>query len=355
MNLHQIIEQHWQYPHPILRLFLSPLSKLFAQIAQHRRAQFLSDKGSLKTQKLPIPVVVVGNIHAGGTGKTPITAALVADLQARGIKVGIISRGYGRKSKQIHVLHANSTADEVGDEPLMLYRRTHAPTAVAANRHAAGMALIAQYPDLQMIIADDGLQHYQLARDVEICVFPTADVGRTDLDVLPNGGLREPVSRLQDVDFIVVSNADKDIFSTAQTYFRLPICAYPSEKTLFFSQTQAAAPYRLNQPNDILSAGSLKNGARCVAVAAIARPQRFFNTLIQMGFILQETRVLPDHAAIDVSTLPRADYVLITEKDAVKLPANAPDNIWVVPIQAQISPDLTAEIMQKLGFQAALS
>lgn len=175
MKLHEKIEQHWQQPNPILRGILSPFSRIFAQIAAKRRQNFLS--GSLKTQKLPVPVVVVGNIHAGGTGKTPIVSSLVLSLQNKGLKVGIVSRGYGRKSTQIHVLNEKSTADDAGDEPLMLYRQTHAPVAVGAERHAAGMALLAAYPDLQIIVSDDGLQHYRLARDVEIAVFPAADVG----------------------------------------------------------------------------------------------------------------------------------------------------------------------------------
>ena len=132
MPLRQILERHWQTPNPILRVFLAPLSRLFGLIAARRRARFLS--GSLKTEKLPVPVVVVGNIHVGGTGKTPITAALVSALQARGIRVGIVSRGYGRSLKIPHLLTPASTAAQAGDEPLMLYRQTRAPTAVAARR-----------------------------------------------------------------------------------------------------------------------------------------------------------------------------------------------------------------------------
>ena len=127
-KLHQIIEHHWQSPNPFLSLLLKPLSKLFAKIAAKRRDDFVS--GRLKSEKLPVPVVVVGNIHAGGTGKTPIVAALVSGLQEKGVKVGIISRGYGRKSKAVHVLNTASSAADAGDEPLLLFRQTGAPTAV---------------------------------------------------------------------------------------------------------------------------------------------------------------------------------------------------------------------------------
>ena len=176
--LHTLLERHWQSPRPVLRLLLRPLSIMFRAIATRRRARYLA--GSLKSEKLPVPVVIVGNIHAGGTGKTPITAALVVALQTRGIAVGIISRGYGRSLKTPHVLTAHSTAAEAGDEPLLLHRRTHAPTAVARYRIAAARALLAAHPSLQIIIADDGLQHYALARDLEICVFPAAETTRRD-------------------------------------------------------------------------------------------------------------------------------------------------------------------------------
>lgn len=341
-KLHQIIEKHWQNPNPILQMMLSPWSRIFARIVAKRRAHFLS--GSLKTQKLPVPVVVVGNIHAGGTGKTPITAALVRGLQARGVRVGVVSRGYGRKSREIIVLHENHTADEVGDEPLMLFRQTAVPMAVGADRYAAGMALLVAQPDLQVIVLDDGLQHYRLARDVEICVFPATDVGRDDLDVLPNGGLREMPSRLQDVDFIVITHS-VDVPK---------VCAnLPTQKPIFHSQIQLGKPYRLNNPQEILHSGSLKTGETCAAVAAIARPERFFNSLKQLGFLLSETRILPDHAAIDWADLPRADYVFITEKDAVKLPKNAPNHVWVLPIVANVLPDLAAAVWQKLQNKCA--
>ena len=253
--LHAILERHWQSPNPILRLLLRPLAILFGKIARRRRARYRI--GSLKSEKLPVPVVIVGNIHAGGTGKTPITAALVAALQTRGIAVGIISRGYGRSLKTPHVLTANSSAAEAGDEPLLLHRRTHAPTAVASRRVEAARALLAVHPEVQLIIADDGLQHYALARDLEICVFPAADAARRDLDVLPNGGLREPIARLRDVDAIVFSQAAPPVATAAQQHFRLP-----PHIALFTSQIRAAAPYRYAQPSEKLHSGSLKTDKR---------------------------------------------------------------------------------------------
>ena len=346
--LHALLERHWQSPNPVLRLLLRPLSIVFSAIAARRRARYLA--GSLKSEKLPIPVVIVGNLHAGGTGKTPITTALVAALQARGIAVGIISRGYGRSLKTPHVLTANSSAAEAGDEPLLLYRRTHAPTAVASRRVEAARALLAAHPEVQLIIADDGLQHYALARDLEICVFPAADAARSDLDVLPNGGLREPIARLREVNAIVFSQAAPPVAHAAQQHFRLP-----PHIALFTSQIHANAPYRYAQPSEKLHSGSLKPHARCIAIAAIARPQRFFDSLVAQGFPIAQAIALPDHAALDIAALPTADYIFVTEKDAAKLPPppHAPSNIWVLPIDAQITPDLADWVLAELGIQAA--
>ena len=218
-KLHQIIERHWQSPNPFLSLLLKPLSKLFAKIAAKRRDDFVS--GRLKSEKLPVPVVVVGNIHAGGTGKTPIVAALVLGLREKGVKVGIISRGYGRKSKAVHVLKTASSAADAGDEPLLLFRQTGAPTAVGSSRAEAGRALLAAHPELELIVADDGLATLCLAARYGNCRIPRRRIrGRTDLDLLPNGSLREPLPRLTSVDAVVVSGGKAD----AGRLGRLKIC-----------------------------------------------------------------------------------------------------------------------------------
>ena len=332
-KFHTLIERHWQKPYPVLSFLLKPLSGLFAKIAAKRRADFLS--GKRQSEKLSVPVVVVGNIHAGGTGKTPIVAALVSGLQEKGVKVGIISRGYGRKSKAVHVLNAESRAEDAGDEPLLLFRKTGAPTAVGSSRAEAGRALLAAHPDIGLIVADDGLQHYALQRDVEIAVFPSADTARQDLDLLPNGNLREPLSRLDSADAVVVSGGKAD------TSFM------PSEN-MFHSRIETGQIYRLNRPSEKLDISTL-SGKRVAAVAGIARPQRFFDTLTHMGILLDQTVALPDHADISNRDLPPADVVLVTEKDAVKFSDGiCTDNVWVLPVCAIIEPDLAAFVLARL-------
>ncbi|WP_373746815.1 tetraacyldisaccharide 4'-kinase [Neisseria dentiae] len=332
-KLHQIIERHWQQPNPVLSVLLWPLSRLFQTASGIRRRLYLA--GRLKSEKLPVPVAVVGNIHAGGAGKTPVVSALVKGLQARGIQAGIISRGYGRAGSGVYVLQPGSTAAEAGDEPLLLYRQTGAPVAVGSSRAEAGRALLAAHPDIKLIITDDGLQHYALRRDLEIVVFPAADAGRRSLDLLPNGGLREPLGRLQTADAVVLSGGTGGE-DTAHLH-----------ENIFHSRLQAGKIYRFNRPGEYLDTGRLKH-LRVAAVAGIAKPERFFNTLRGLGVVLAETRALPDHAALSAADLPQADVVLVTEKDAVKLSDGPWENVWVLPVCAIIDPDLAAFVAGRL-------
>ncbi|MBF0804637.1 MULTISPECIES: tetraacyldisaccharide 4'-kinase [unclassified Neisseria] len=332
-KLHQIIEQHWQQPNPVLSVLLRPLSRLFQTASAIRRDLYRA--GRLKSEKLPVPVVVVGNIHAGGAGKTPVVSALVKGLQARGIKAGIVSRGYGRAGSGIYVLQPDSTAAEAGDEPLLLHRQTDVPVAVGSRRAEAGRALLAAHPDIKLIIADDGLQHYALQRDLEIVVFPAADAGRNNLDLLPNGGLREPLSRLKTADAVVLGGS-----TGAENAAHL-------HENIFHSRLQTGRIHRLNCQGEYLDTSRLKY-LRVAAVAGIAKPERFFNTLRGLGIALAETRALPDHAVLSAADLPQADVVLITEKDAVKLSDGRWQNVWVLPVCAIIDPDLAAFVAGRL-------
>ncbi|ASK26777.1 tetraacyldisaccharide 4'-kinase [Neisseria chenwenguii] len=338
-KLHQIAERHWQRPYPLLSFLLKPFSWLFGRVAAKRRGNFLA--GRLKSERLPVPVVVVGNIHAGGVGKTPVVSALVSGLQARGLRAGIVSRGYGRKGGGVCVLTAQTAADEAGDEPLLLFRQTGAPTAVGSRRAEAGRALLAAFPDLDVIVADDGLQHYALRRDVEIAVFPAADTGRRDLDLLPNGGLREPLARLGSVDAVVVSGGRE-----------LADAAFRPAENMFYSRVEVGEIYRLQNRAEKLDSGRL-NGLRVAAVAGIAKPERFFETLKNMGIPLAQTVSLPDHVAVSAADFPAADVVVVTEKDAVKFSdGTGLENVWVLPVCAIIEPDLADFVIGRLNITA---
>lgn len=335
MFLHKLIEQHWQRPYWFLTIILWPCSYLFRllTLVRHLYYHYIA-----KPQAYPIPIIVIGNIHVGGTGKTPITASLVSQLQQKGIKVGIISRGYGRKSKAIHIINSNSTPYDAGDEPLLLYRKTHAPMVVASDRQQAAHTLLQYYPDLQMIISDDGLQHYRLHRDIEIAVFPANDLN-CQLYLLPQGKLREPRSRLNSVNAIILSQSD--------TVHTIPVSI--KNKFIFQSYTKTDEPYCFHNPKKKWDFQSMSHNASHVAIAAIANPERFFHSLRNMGIILTECHALPDHASID--HFPQADYIFITEKDAIKLSINnTPKNVWVVPICAIIKPDLSEYILNHISF-----
>ena len=186
-----------------------------------------------------------------------------------------------------------------------------------------------------MIVADDGLQHYALQRDMEIAVFPAADTGRTNLDLLPNGSLREPLSRLASVDAVVVGGGKAD-------------AAFRPSENMFASHIETGQIYRLNRPSEKLDLEGLGNQT-VAAVAGIAKPERFFDSLRNMGITLNQTVALPDHADIAAADLPNADAVIITEKDAVKFSDDLNLNhVWVLPVCAIIEPDLSAFVLERL-------
>ena len=333
--LHRLIERHWQTPNPLLTPILWPLARLFGLLAARRREGYL--KGRRHSDKLPVPVVVVGNVQAGGSGKTPVVQALVRALQERGIRPGIISRGYGRSGQGVHVLNNQSTVAQAGDEPLLLHRSTGAPTAVGSRRAEAGRALLAEHPEVQIIVADDGLQHYALQRDFELAVFPAADVGRP-LDLLPNGNLREPLQRLESVNAVLLANSTPDSPE--------PDWALPDNVLLCRSRLQCGQIYRLHRPHEPLPEGYLKQ-RRVIAAAAIAKPERFFAELARLGIETERQMALPDHAAWQIADLPAADCYIVTEKDAVKLAADTAQEVWVLPVRAELPEALVQAVIRR--------
>ena len=318
----------------LLACALSPLSLVFLSAARKRRK-------NLVPKALPVPVVVVGNIYVGGTGKTPVTIALVKELIRRGWRPAVISRGFGRKDELPKLVTPTSPAAEVGDEPLLIAQQAGVPVAVARDRVAAAHLILDKFPDCNLMISDDGLQHYGLARDVEIAVVGARGLGNGW--VLPAGPLREPPSRLDEVDAIVL-NATEDTFDSRTPRF--------------------AATAVLGQARSLDGAKSLDldelaaSGKTVRAAAGIAAPGRFF-AMLRAHDIEGEMVELGDHFAFDSNPFKNAkeDIILITGKDAVKCrqhPELAKDErIYWVEYLVDIDPYLVDFIENKLKEKGA--
>ena len=317
----------WQTRGPLVWLLLFPALIFFLLSALRRAAYRL---GLLAVVRLPVPVVVVGNITAGGAGKTPVTLYLAQRLAAAGRRPGIVSRGYGGAGLVAEVLPDSDPA-QVGDEPLLLRRRAACPVFVGRDRGEAGKALLAAHPQCDVILCDDGLQHLALGRDVEIAVLDRRGV--MNALPLPAGPLREPVSRLHSVDALVLNG-----LGTAPS---------PRPKP-FFMVLEGASFYRLDDPSVRCDAAAL-TGLKLHALAGIGEPQRFFDHLSRLGLTF-EAHGFPDHHDYTGSDLAlRGDALLTTEKDAVKFAALAPGlPVWVLPVEARIDPDLARFVLEKL-------
>ena len=312
---------------------LWPLSLLYGGLVRLRRA--LYESGVLASAHPGCPVLVVGNVIAGGAGKTPVVMALLAHLQAQGWRPGVVARGYGRSadrgSGDCRAVTPASSAAEVGDEPLLLARRCGVPVFVARRRVEAARALRAQHPEVNLIVCDDGLQHLALARDLEICVFNEEGVGNGFL--LPAGPLREPWPRPVDAVLFVGTPPPAIAPGTAPAFAlqrRLARCA-------------------LRADGSTVPLASLR-GQALHAVAAIARPERFFAMLRAQGLTLARTEALPDHYDYESwQCTPDNGYTLIcTEKDAVKLWPRYPEAL-AVPLELDLPPAFFALLDARLA------
>jgi tetraacyldisaccharide 4'-kinase len=316
------VEAAWQHRGPLAWLLL-PLGIVFVLIAALRRRLYRA--GILRSIRLPVAVVVVGNITAGGSGKTPLVLALVDELRRRGRRPGVIGRGYGGAMIGVRKVSDGDTPAEVGDEPLLIRRRAGCPVFVGRDRVAAGLALLAAHPDCDVIICDDGLQHYRLARDVEIAVVDRR--GFQNGWPLPAGPLREPVSRLRSVAAVVANGWQGD------AGFRMTI-----EGARFASLGKVR---RHATPPDL-------TGKRLHAVAGIGEPQRFFDHLANLGLSFT-AHAFPDHHPYAAGDLAfEGDAILTTEKDAVKFGTLATLPVWVLPVTATVTPDLAQFILERI-------
>ncbi|MCL2871420.1 MAG: tetraacyldisaccharide 4'-kinase [Betaproteobacteria bacterium] len=346
--LSQALLNLWYAPRPTwLAWLLWPWSLLFRALASVRAALYRN--GLLRSVTLPVPVIVVGNITVGGTGKTPFVIALAQALAERGFRLGIISRGYGGEASargDVVGVNADSDVREVGDEAALIARAGW-PMAVGRDRVAAGKALLAAHPEIDVLISDDGLQHYRLARTMEIALLD----GERQLGnrlLLPAGPLREPLSRLARVNAIVLT-AMGDVVPEFHSDFGVPV----------FRQTLRAEAWRrvakpdaqhLDEKHE-LDFFAQEEGVH--ALAGIGHPERFFATLQRFG-ICAQTQAFADHhrfTAADLA-LPQARWILMTEKDAIKCATIADARCWYLPIVGSIEPALLRLVEEMLREKA---
>jgi tetraacyldisaccharide 4'-kinase len=314
--------QHWYRLSP-LSMLLAPLSLVFGLIVRVRRLAYRA--GWFRAERLRVPVVVVGNLTVGGAGKTPLVLWLERELRRRGFRPGIVSRGYGGAGATPSAVPRGGDPALFGDEPVLLAERAACPVWIGADRAAAARALLAAHPDCDVIVLDDGLQHYRLARDVEIAVEDERGHGNGLL--LPAGPLREPASRA--VDATVINGA-------------------PARPGTFAMRLVPAGLHALDATRRRIDPGELV-GKRVHAVAGIGNPARFFATLAQTG-IVAETHAFPDHhpfAAADLA-FADADLVVMTEKDAVKCERLGVGSLAALRVDAEVDPKLAEVVARKL-------
>ena len=333
-------ESEWQKLGGGALVFL-PLAIVFTLVSRARRALYRA--GLFKAWRANVPVVVVGNITVGGTGKTPLVLAVVDALLAAGMHPGVVSRGYGRVPPTEHdptgvvrVFPGRATPEHFGDEPVLIARRSHVPVFISPDRVAAAKALLAQDKDVDVIVSDDGLQHYALARDIELAVVDGERRFGNGLP-LPSGPLREPVSRLLEVDAVVVNGGWSDTI------------AAPRQFAMQLGRERYVA-LGTNEELDPASFAASARGHRVVALAGIGNPARFFAHLVRLG-LGAETRAFPDHHHYSPADLklPGTEVIVMTEKDAVKCAAFADARMWFLRVDAILPPDFDAFLLERIA------
>ena len=320
MSLSERLLAAWYNGHPALVL-LRPLEWLYRRVTDGKRARFVAGKGSI--YQPPVPLIMVGNITVGGTGKTPMILWLIEHCRRCGLRVGVVSRGYGAKPPSLPWrVQADQSATLAGDEPLLIVRRNGVPLMIDPDRSRAVQALLAT-EKLDLILSDDGLQHYRLARDLELVLIDAAR-GLGNGHCLPAGPLREPIERLQSVDGVLYNGAGRD------------------RDNAFSFRLQPTALVNLltgeRMPVDHFPPGQVVH-----AVAGIGNPQRFFDTLETLHW-QPVPHAFADHAEYSAGTLSfePALPLVMTEKDAVKCRAFAAPDWWYLAVDALPSEAFTA-------------
>ena len=312
---------------------LLPLAVLFAAASGLRRRAWQS--GWLRPWRAPVPVIIVGNVTAGGSGKTPLVAYLAQALREAGWHPGIVSRGYGRRRADAQPLavQADSTPEQVGDEPLLLHRISGCPVWVAARRAQAAQCLLRAHPRVDVLLGDDGLQHFALARDLQMVVVDGR--GRGNGWPLPAGPLREPWGRPRDATL------------------GPPLARADSPEPFFELRRSPAGMRNLADGRLVQTAEFLQRYAAegVSAAAAIGDPGQFFDMLRAAGLSLRHTATAPDHRALPAEMLARLPgQILLTEKDALKCRAGQPgfERLWAVPLRLEVDPALLAWLLSRL-------
>lgn len=329
MMLQRWLEKLW-YPDKISywSVLYVPFDMLLGVLAYLRK--FSYQVGVISSWRSPVPVVVVGNITIGGTGKTPLVIWLAQQLKSKGFTPGIISRGYGGSASTIVAVDIKSDPSIVGDEPLLIARRTSCPVWVGKKRPAVIRALLHANPKCDVIISDDGLQHYAMQRDFEIIVVD-GERFYGNYAMLPFGPMREPVWRLQEVDALVINGEEADFWA--------------GEYLMRFNGNTF---YCLSDASKTAVAKDFE-GLKVHAFAGIGNPSRFFNQLRQLGLIFTE-HAFPDHHPYCASDLENVDaeVIIMTEKDAVKCLDFGLNNVWVLPVEVEVISGLEDKIIEKI-------
>ncbi len=339
MNLQAWFESEWRKLGGGALIFL-PFAAAFGAIVAVRR--FLYRARLLPTWRAPVPVIVAGNISVGGSGKTPLAIEILEILQRHGWTPGVVARGYGRVPPReadplgvVRVYPDIATPEHFGDEPVLIARRSRVPVYISPDRPAAARALLSAHPEVDVLVSDDGLQHYALERDVEIAVVDAERRFGNGL-LLPSGPLREPVSRLATVHAVVVNGGHWD--------------AGPGPRR--FTMRLGNERFAALASNQQLSAAEftvMARGRGVVAIAGIGNPERFFEHLERLG-IRARHMPYPDHHHFQPAELklPGAELVVMTEKDAVKCAAFADARMWFMRVDAILPPEFDEFLLQHI-------